>query len=206
MLNSNGFDLWADGYDRAVGLADEGGEYPFAGYKSVLGRVYSLVLEYERPTVLDLGFGTATLTAKLYDRGCTLFGQDFSARMIEIAAEKMPNAHLFEGDLTEGLCKELRAQRYDAIIATYSLHHLDPDQKITLIHSLFPLLKDNGRILIGDVAFESEAQMDACRKAVGEGWDSDEFYFVYDKMKAHFPDIAFEKHSHCAGVFVLTKQ
>lgn len=25
-------DLWADGYDKSVGISDEGNEYPFAGY------------------------------------------------------------------------------------------------------------------------------------------------------------------------------
>ena len=33
MLNNKEFDLWADGYDKAVGLSDEGNTYPFAGYK-----------------------------------------------------------------------------------------------------------------------------------------------------------------------------
>ena len=36
MLNHKGFDLWADGYDKSVGLSDEANTYPFAGYKKVL--------------------------------------------------------------------------------------------------------------------------------------------------------------------------
>ena len=36
MLDNKGFDLWADGYDKAVGLSDENHTYPFAGYKEVL--------------------------------------------------------------------------------------------------------------------------------------------------------------------------
>ena len=35
MLDNKGFDLWADGYDAAVGLSDEENSYPFAGYKDV---------------------------------------------------------------------------------------------------------------------------------------------------------------------------
>lgn len=31
MLSSQGFDLWADGYDASVGLSDEENSYPFAG-------------------------------------------------------------------------------------------------------------------------------------------------------------------------------
>ena len=29
MLSSQGFDLWADGYDQSVGLTDKEGGYPF---------------------------------------------------------------------------------------------------------------------------------------------------------------------------------
>ena len=35
MLDNRGFDLWADGYDLAVGLSDEENTYPFAGYKEM---------------------------------------------------------------------------------------------------------------------------------------------------------------------------
>ena len=29
MLNNKEFDLWADGYDKAVGISDEENTYPF---------------------------------------------------------------------------------------------------------------------------------------------------------------------------------
>ena len=98
MLNSKGFDLWADGYDRDVGLSDEDTLYPFAGYKTVLGRIFDTVMKKSAPAVLDIGFGTAVLTSKLYERGCRVFGQDFSPRMVEIASEKMPEARLYCGN------------------------------------------------------------------------------------------------------------
>lgn len=41
MLDHKGFDLWADGYDKTVGLSEESNTYPFAGYKNVLGTIYS---------------------------------------------------------------------------------------------------------------------------------------------------------------------
>jgi hypothetical protein len=36
LLNSKGFDLWANDYDKSVNLSEENNAYPFAGYKSVL--------------------------------------------------------------------------------------------------------------------------------------------------------------------------
>lgn len=41
MLDEMGFDLWADGYDTSVGLSDEAGTYPFAGYKKLLNATWS---------------------------------------------------------------------------------------------------------------------------------------------------------------------
>ena len=101
MLNNKGFDLWADGYDKTVGVSDEENSYPFAGYREILGRIFKTIMEKPKAVVLDIGFGTGTLTTKLYENGCTVYGQDFSARMIELASEKMPEAHLYQADFSK---------------------------------------------------------------------------------------------------------
>lgn len=205
MLNSKGFDLWADGYDAAVGLSDEDGRYPFAGYRKILGEIYAIIMKKPGSTVLDLGFGTGTLTSKLYEAGHEIYGQDFSARMTEIAREKMPDAHLFEGDMAEGLADEILANRYDFIVATYSFHHLTDERKVTLIKQLLDLLSDGGMILIGDVAFETKREMDVCRAQAADEWDGDEIYIVASELRKQFPDLQFETKSFCAGVLTLKK-
>lgn len=202
MLNNKGFDLWADGYDKSVGLSDEDGSYPFAGYRAILNTIYNRVLDGGKK-VLDIGFGTGTLTAKLYEQGCTIFGQDFSARMIELAQGKMPKARLYQGDFTQGLVLALQEQKYDAIIATYSMHHLTDVQKIEFLQDLLPLLNEDGCIYIGDVAFRTRAEYDACRSACGDEWDDDEIYFVHEEMQKYFPRITFEPMSFCAGLLTI---
>lgn len=203
MLNNKGFDLWANNYDQSVGLSDEDGTYPFAGYKTILNAIYNRVLSASAKTVLDIGFGTATLTSKLYEQGCNVYGQDFSAKMIELAQPKMPNAHLYQGDFSEGLVKPLTQERYDAIIATYSLHHLTDSQKVSFLKSLLSLLNEGGCIYIGDVAFETRAVLENCKAQAGNEWDDDEIYFVYDEIKAFFPSIQFEQMSDCAGLISI---
>ena len=205
MLGSKGFDLWADGYDRSVGLSDDDGSYPFAGYRDVLAYIFSDVMSVPGAAVLDLGFGTGVLTARLYQQGCEVYGQDFSGRMLEIAEEKMPYAHLYCGDLSEGLAAPLTERRYDRIIATYSLHHLAEDIRTEFLRYLTGLLEDNGKILIGDVAFPTRAEFDECRDAAGEEWDDEEFYFVADEMAGIFPGMTFTKLSHCAGVIGIPR-
>lgn len=206
MLNKTGFDLWADGYDKSVGLSDEDGSYPFAGYRDLMNAIYGRVLARGAFAVLDIGFGTGVLASRLYACGCRIFGQDFSARMCAIAQEKMPRAQLFQGDFSNALVPELAARQYDAITATYSLHHLTDAQKVSFLRTLLPLLKDGGCLYIGDVAFETRAELDACRLAAGDAWDEDEIYFVADELRAHFPTLRYERFSHCAGLLTLEKE
>lgn len=203
MLDEQGFDLWADGYDRSVGLSDEDGSYPFAGYRKLLNAIYNQVLGQPGRTVLDIGFGTGVLAFRLYQQGCDVWGQDFSRRMIELAQARMPKAHLYHGDFSAGLVPELQVQRYDAIIATYSLHHLTDEQKARLLRGLLPLLREDGHIYIGDVAFADRAALEACRRQSGDEWDEDEFYFAADEWKARFPGLAFTAYSDCAGLLKL---
>lgn len=205
MLGSEGFDLWADGYDKSVGLSDEDETYPFSGYRNILNTIYNRILGSSSKNVLDIGFGTGTLSHKLYEQGCTIFGQDFSEKMIEIAKDKMPDANLYHGDFSKGLAAPLMKQKYDAIIATYSLHHLTDEQKVVFINSLFSLLNDGGSIYIGDVAFVTRSELEKCMEIAGDEWDDEEIYFVFDEIKKHFPKMKFEKMSSCAGLFSLQK-
>ena len=123
--------------------------------------------------------------------------------MIGLAKEKMPNAKLFDGDFSKGIAEPLKKQKYDAIIATYSLHHLTDEEKIDFISSLLPLLNENGRIYLGDVAFNNRKELLDCMEKAGDEWDDEEIYFVFDELKESVKNIEFEKISHCAGVITI---
>lgn len=203
MLDNKGFDLWAGGYDKSVGLSDDDNTYPFAGYKDILNQIYNEALSLKAKKVLDIGFGTGALTSRLYEKGIEIYGQDFSKEMFDIAKEKMPNAKLYFKDFSRGLDEALLTNKYDAIIATYSLHHLVDEDKIDFIKSLLPLLNDGGKILIGDVAFKNRHELEICKNHAGHAWDDEEFYFVYDEMKDKFPTATFDQISHCAGIITI---
>lgn len=85
MLDNKGFDLWANDYDKEVGIIDDNNSYPFAGYKKILNEIYNCVLKNSCKNTLDIGFGTGILTTKLYENGCQIYGQDFSEKMISLA-------------------------------------------------------------------------------------------------------------------------
>lgn len=205
MLTSKGFDQWAYDYDRAVNLSDESNRYPFAGYHAVLNRIYQEILTVPGAQVLDLGFGTGMLAQRLYEHGFHIYGQDFSKEMVDIAQSKMPKAQLFQGDFSKGLTPALEERSYDFIVATYSLHHLTDQEKLALLTSLLPKLKNGGKILIGDIAFATEAQQKDCQTIAGDEWDDEEHYWIYDRMAELLPcPSQFETCSHCAGVLTLT--
>ncbi|HIS69682.1 MAG TPA: class I SAM-dependent methyltransferase [Candidatus Gallacutalibacter stercoravium] len=203
MRNNQEFDLWADGYDASVNLSNASGSYPFAGYQEVLDRIYEIVRKACGKQILDIGFGTAVLTAKLYQDGYTITGIDFSKRMIEIAQQKMPGARLIQYDFCQGLPNCLSSTLFDAIICTYAIHHLTDEQKICFLKTLCRYLTPGGKILVGDVSFSTRAELEACKKSSGDAWDDEEFYFVADEICAAFPFAKYEKISHCAGVLLL---
>lgn len=203
MLNSDGFDLWADDYDRSVQVSDEQNTYPFAGYKQVLGTIYSAVREMDARRVLDIGFGTGILTTRLYRDGCHITGIDFSERMIQIARSKMPDAVLIRHDFTAGLPHRLEREIFDAIICTYAIHHLPDAQKAPFLSQLQAHLAPGGSIFLGDVAFPSRSDLDSCRRNSGDEWDDEEFYLVADEMIPFFPGARFEPISFCSGILTI---
>ena len=205
MLDNKGFDVWAEEYDTSVKLSNEDNTYPFAGYNEIIYKIYKKVISKSNATVLDIGFGTGTLTQKLYQYGCDIYGQDFSLRMIELASNRMPNANLYQGDFTKDVVEQLKQRLYDFIIATYSIHHLKRDEKVKFLHELLSLLNKNGMILIGDVMFETQKELEKCREEVLDKWDNDEFYCVVSDLKKEFPNLQFERISFCSGIISILK-
>ena len=213
MLDNKGFDVWAEEYDTSVKLSNEDNTYPFAGYNEIIYKIYKKVISKSNATVLDIGFGTGTLTQKLYQYGCDIYGQDFSLKMIKLASNRMPNASLYQGDFTKGVVEQLKQRLYDFIIATYSIHHLKRDEKVKFLHELLSLLNKNGMILIGDVMFETQKELekcreellDKCREELLDKWDNDEFYCVVSDLKKEFPNLQFERISFCSGIISLLK-
>lgn len=57
MLDKKEFDLWADDYDKTVGISDEKNTYSFAGYKKVLGFIFQTIMKTENAIFWILGSG-----------------------------------------------------------------------------------------------------------------------------------------------------
>ena len=67
------------------------------------------------------------------------------------------------------------------------------------------MTNENGKILIGDVAFKNRDELNQCRQEAGDEWDDEELYFVADELRSAFPNITFRQISYCAGILTLTR-
>ncbi len=206
MLDKKGFDLWAKEYDNAVNTCYVNKEYPFDGYYDVLDDILNKIEPNSK--VFDIGFGTGILTKKIYDLNCDVYGIDFSSEMVSISKAKMPKGDFYECDFNNDLPKEILNQKFDYIISTYAIHHLTDNKKIELISLLKTLLNNNGKIIIGDIAFLTEKDLIQCKKN-NEGFDKEELYIVAEIFLEKLCDkniiAKFDKMSHCAGILCIEK-
>ncbi len=205
MLSKTGFDLWAENYDQSVAEAKG---YPFEGYYDVLDYVFNRIkCNNPEPKILDLGFGTGTLTYRLYKHGSKIYGIDFSINMINLAKSKMPDSFLIEADFSKGLPVEVKDKTFDFVVSTYAIHHLDNDQKVDLLGELKNLLNPGGKIIIGDVSFKTTLDLVKCKLEDNGQWDDDEIYIVFeefeDLLRKRGFNCTYTQLSNCAGVLII---
>ena len=209
MLTEEGFDRWAPEYDGSVSESEQDQSYPFAGYRDVLDFIYHAVRPSNGKSVLDLGFGTAALSSRLYEEGCEIIGVDFSGEMLKLAREKMPRAALFQADFIKVLPPEVLGRSFDFIVGTYSFHHVPPPQRPGFMARLADRLAPRGQILIGDVMFSDATAYKACRERFSAVWDHSEIYFKADEFIRQMKEIGlaclFQPVSFCAGVLSVRR-
>ena len=160
----------------------------YKGYNKVHDEVYERIEGMYREdkkdiSILDIGTGTASLAGRLHKKGYNIIGVDQSREMLAVAKEKFPNLKLRLGQF---LKLPFENKSFDCIIATYSFHHLDEREKTLALDEMTRVLKDEGKIILGDIMFENniikqeivEKFNDCEREAVQE-----EFFILIDEFK-----------------------
>jgi ubiquinone/menaquinone biosynthesis C-methylase UbiE len=95
--------------------------------------------------ILDAGCGAGPIAKLLVQAGFNVVGIDFSASMLKIAKEKVSEAALIEGDLTE-LC--FRDNSFDGLVALYSIIHVPKEMHTALYQAFNRILKPDGKLLL----------------------------------------------------------
>lgn len=201
MLNNKGFDDWAGDYDDSIERLSKG--YPFEGYYDTLGYIYKQIKNPKNKKILDIGVGTGLLTRELYQNGAIIYGVDFSQEMLSKAKEKMPNAFFIKHDFKYSLPNSVMKERLDYIVSSYAFHHVDEDRKVSFILELKEILKSSGKIIIGDVGFETREKLSECKNQE-DYWDESEYYLIadeiVDKLRENNIKAEYTQISSCAGV------
>lgn len=96
--------------------------------------------------VLDAGCGPGHWSGHLHRRGLDATGIDRSARMIEIARATHPDVPFAIADLAQ--CPG-GPDSWDAILAWYSLIHLEPDEVPAALAGFARVLRSDGELLLG---------------------------------------------------------
>lgn len=204
-MASKEYNLWSDGYDIACNLLEERDEYPVAGYKEVLSQVYQGVRAASGKKVLELGFGTGILTRKLYQDGYEIYGVDHSESIVDAAKEDMPGGHFICDDYEMGLPEEMTFEEFDICIATYSINKMDAYEKADLFQDVLDHLRPGGRLIVGDVAFETLADIKKLAKEHKDKRIRFDYPLVHAEAVKDFPDLKWTRVSKCAAILEIDK-
>lgn len=167
------------------------------GYYEVLEWTIEQAKIGRNDVVLDLGTGTGNLS-KLIQSCKQLVCVDVSSKMMEIAKTKLnhlPYEFVFEDVLAYF---DDSGPKFDAIISTYTLHHLVEDEKQVFFQKVFDQLNPGGRAVFGDLMLESKTvEPDFIQKYRDQGMEGvaqafeEEFFWYIDSAVAGLERVGF---------------
>jgi len=206
-LDRHEFDKWAGSYDE--GIADSLHRFPFIGYYDALAAVKAAIRPHMGMRVLDIGIGTGLLSEELHKEGCVIHGIDFSFKMLDKAIRRVPSAKLEQVDISKDRLGPFNGQKFDAIVSSYVLHHLEPKHQAEFIATAVKEnLSPGGRLAIADIAFENPLLGMLAREKYGSHWDDDEHCpeatFLIESLGDQGIKVYSRKISECCMLFVCS--
>lgn len=178
------FDQWANHYDSST-LSLNDPLSLFENYHQVLSQVTKTISADVKigSELLDVGAGTGNLASMLLEEGYNIVAVDQSRQMLQQAKSKLPNLKVCLGNF---LKLPFESGRFDAVVTSYALHHLNEDEKILALEEMRRVLKSDGKIYIADFYFENEdskkQKMDIYNEAQREMVE-DEYFGLLDRLE-----------------------
>jgi putative AdoMet-dependent methyltransferase len=135
---------------------------------------------------------------------------DFSPGMLARAGSRIPNGIFRKVDVSKDHFGEFSDWRFDRIVSTYFLHHLNFHQQTTLLRrALMDNLSADGRIIVADVGFETESDYQAGHNEFQADWDEDEFYLcgeaIVSRLETESISAVYKQISCCAGILICER-
>lgn len=191
------FDSWAKTYDESV-EKDIGALKIYENYERILQTVYEKAKKNlsKDGKILEIGVGTGNLAEKFLMDGCDIVGIDQSREMLNVAKAK-------HGELKVRLGEFLKIpfenSSFDLIVSTYAFHHLNDEEKALAIMEMKRVLRDNGKVIIGDLMFESKTK----EKKVKETMSSQQIEEIEDEYYSNIEMLSLEFEKYGMRVDVM---
>ena len=171
---------WIQSYDERMRTTQH------LHYEETLSRVIEIAAVRQGDLILDIGTGTGNLAVKLLEKGCEVIGLDPSTELLKMAEKKVID---WKGRFRIQLCKDpfltipFPEHTFNAVVSTFSIHHICDDEKRLSVREIKRTLKPNGQIIIGDVMFKDA---DDKIRALAEYPDLED---EYQPLLDTFPDM-----------------
>lgn len=173
-------DPWAESYDAKV--RDETNPIR-TGYAALLAWTLENAHVDADAVVLDLGAGTGNTAAGIR-QAARVIAVDVSEKMLAQAGAKLahlPRVDLIQADLLEVFEQDLPP--IDAIVSTYSVHHLTEEEKAELFVRAHDALRPGGSLVLGDLMFESAS----AKAELAAAWSEDDRAQILKSVEEEFP-------------------
>jgi putative AdoMet-dependent methyltransferase len=182
------FDKWAENYDKDLVRLPEG--FPLGSYHEVLDSIFRLFDFSKGLKVIDVGVGTGILSQKFSHLGCSVFGIDYSSNMLEKARSKIPEGNFDLVDIAYNHFGKFNDDKFDRVVSNYFFHHLTIPEKIRFFEmTIKNNLKPYGKIIIGDIGFQTRDEFDKAHNKFIQLWDDEEFYLCGDEITSLLFDV-----------------
>lgn len=141
--------------------------------------------------IMDFGSGTGLLLSQIAPYVGEITAVDISASMIGVLQSKMDSIDCKLQILELDLTKEKLETKFDAIISSMTIHHIENVQE--LFNKFYSLLNDNGSIAIADLDKEDGSFHSEDTGVFHDGFDRNEFLSI--AKNAGFRDLKIQTAS-----------
>lgn len=190
------FDDYVDNYDEIV--AFHHGEFKelYKNYNEILNETVRHISKFQNAKVIDIGSGTGNLTNVANKAGYDVIGIEPNLKTRNKAIDKYSYLKFQSGTF---LSLPIDDNSLDAIISSYAFHSLTDEEKIQAIHGFKKKLKNDGIVVIADVAFRSDEDKDRAFKELEKENNESllkefkiEFPIIQENIKKEFENLGFK--------------
>ncbi|GAM85429.1 hypothetical protein ANO11243_034360 [Dothideomycetidae sp. 11243] len=137
------------------------------------------------PRILELGCGPGVpITRMLLDRGAHVVANDISARQVDLAKERCPEAEYRLGDMAD---LNFPSESFDGVTSFYTIFHLPRTQQRDMLARIHTWLQPGGLFVL-NLATVDEDEIHGEMMGHGMFWSS----FSVDDSLAMVKDVGFK--------------